>query len=132
MVINFDAPRTLETYVHRIGRTARAGASGAAVTFVEDGDRPLLKEIAKKTRAQLMQRTVPSAAVAAWQGRAEALWGDVGRVLGEEREEARRALPAAPAPRLSLFAAPAAAAALLPPPPPAVLPTIHSPTHHIL
>lgn len=43
VVINFDAPRTLETYLHRIGRTARAGASGAAVTLAEDADRKLLR-----------------------------------------------------------------------------------------
>jgi ATP-dependent RNA helicase DDX27 len=45
VVVNFDAARTLETHLHRIGRTARAGASGLAVTFVEDGDRALLKEV---------------------------------------------------------------------------------------
>jgi ATP-dependent RNA helicase DDX27 len=58
-VINFDAPRTLETYLHRIGRTARAGASGAAVTFIEDGDRPLIKEVVKKGKVQLKQRLLP-------------------------------------------------------------------------
>ena len=44
-VINFDAPAGLDGYLHRIGRTARAGEGGRALTFVEDGDRPLLKEV---------------------------------------------------------------------------------------
>lgn len=44
-VINYDAPRTLEDYLHRIGRTARAGAAGRALTFVEDKDRALLKQV---------------------------------------------------------------------------------------
>jgi hypothetical protein len=34
-----------ETYLHRIGRTARAGAAGRALTFVEDQDRALLKQV---------------------------------------------------------------------------------------
>jgi ATP-dependent RNA helicase DDX27 len=59
VVINFDAPRTLETYLHRIGRTARAGASGAAVTFIEDGDRALIKEVVKKGKVALKQRLLP-------------------------------------------------------------------------
>ncbi len=44
-VINYDAPRTLENYLHRIGRTARAGAAGRALTLVTDADRPLLKQV---------------------------------------------------------------------------------------
>ena len=44
-VVNFDAPGSLSSYMHRIGRTARAGAAGRAVTFAEDADRPLLKEV---------------------------------------------------------------------------------------
>ena len=43
-VVNFDAPDGLSAYLHRIGRTARAGAAGRAITFAEDADRPLLKE----------------------------------------------------------------------------------------
>jgi ATP-dependent RNA helicase DDX27 len=43
-VINFDAPASLAGYLHRIGRTARAGAAGRSVTFAGDGARPLLKE----------------------------------------------------------------------------------------
>ena len=35
-VINFDAPGAREDYVHRVGRTARAGASGVGITFVVD------------------------------------------------------------------------------------------------
>lgn len=59
-VVNFDAPRTLETYLHRIGRTARAGRSGLALTLAEDGDRALLKAIVKRAGVELKQRTVPA------------------------------------------------------------------------
>ena len=71
----------------RIGRTARAGAEGQAVTFIEDADRRLLKEIVKKTGVQMQQREVPAAAVQQWQGKVEGSHGDVWRVLKEEREE---------------------------------------------
>ena len=74
----------------RIGRTARAGAEGQAVTFIEDADRRLLKEIVKKTGVQMQQREVPAAAVQQWQGKVEGSHGDVWRVLKEEREEKRR------------------------------------------
>ncbi len=44
-VINFDLPNVPETYVHRIGRTARAGASGIALSFCEAEERPYLADI---------------------------------------------------------------------------------------
>jgi superfamily II DNA/RNA helicase len=37
-VINFDVPEDVETYIHRVGRTARAGRSGTAITFVGQHD----------------------------------------------------------------------------------------------
>ncbi|KAI8466360.1 MAG: P-loop containing nucleoside triphosphate hydrolase protein [Monoraphidium minutum] len=87
-VINFDAPRTLETYLHRIGRTARAGAAGAAVTLAEDADRKLLRDVVKRGRAALRQRLVPAGAVGAWQGKVEKAEPDVQEVLREEYAEA--------------------------------------------
>jgi ATP-dependent RNA helicase RhlE len=47
MVINFDLPDVVETYVHRIGRTGRAGASGIALTFCSQDDHMLVKDIQK-------------------------------------------------------------------------------------
>jgi ATP-dependent RNA helicase RhlE len=49
-VVNFDVPEVPETYVHRIGRTARAGASGMAMTFCDSEERPDLRNIEKLTR----------------------------------------------------------------------------------
>ncbi|MFZ1990692.1 MAG: DEAD/DEAH box helicase [Alphaproteobacteria bacterium] len=45
LVINYDLPEVPETYVHRIGRTARAGNVGRAVSFCAEHERPLLKAI---------------------------------------------------------------------------------------
>lgn len=46
-VINYDLPAEAETYVHRIGRTARAGASGDAISFCSGADRAYLRDIEK-------------------------------------------------------------------------------------
>lgn len=45
LVVNFDVPHDAEDYVHRIGRTARAGADGAAITLVSEKDMPYFRKI---------------------------------------------------------------------------------------
>ena len=52
-VINYDLPHVPESYVHRIGRTARAGADGSAIAFCTPEDRGLLRDIEKTIRAQV-------------------------------------------------------------------------------
>ncbi|HKX06696.1 MAG TPA: DEAD/DEAH box helicase [Stellaceae bacterium] len=52
-VINFDLPNVPETYVHRIGRTARAGAAGIAISFCDRAERGSLRDIEKLTRRPL-------------------------------------------------------------------------------
>ncbi len=52
-VINFDLPNEPETYVHRIGRTARAGALGQAISFCDHDERAYLANIEKTTRQKL-------------------------------------------------------------------------------
>jgi ATP-dependent RNA helicase RhlE len=52
-VINFDLPNEPESYVHRIGRTARAGASGVALSLCDNSERPFLRDIEKLTRRRL-------------------------------------------------------------------------------
>ncbi len=49
-VVNFELPNVPEAYVHRIGRTARAGAEGIAISFCAGDERSLLKDIEKLTR----------------------------------------------------------------------------------
>ena len=53
MVINYDLPDVAETYVHRIGRTGRAGHSGMALTFCASDERPMLADIQKLTGKKL-------------------------------------------------------------------------------
>jgi ATP-dependent RNA helicase RhlE len=52
-VINFEIPSEPETYVHRIGRTARAGASGVALSFCDSEERPALRDIERLIRASV-------------------------------------------------------------------------------
>jgi ATP-dependent RNA helicase RhlE len=52
-VVNYELPETPEAYVHRIGRTARAGASGRAISLCDNAERPLLRQIEKLTRQSL-------------------------------------------------------------------------------
>jgi ATP-dependent RNA helicase RhlE len=52
-VINFDLPNVSEQYVHRIGRTARAGAAGIAIAFCAEDERAYLKGIERVTRQRL-------------------------------------------------------------------------------
>ena len=52
-VINFDLPNVPESYVHRIGRTARAGAAGIAISFCDGEERAFLRDIERLTRQKV-------------------------------------------------------------------------------
>jgi len=58
-VFNFEIPNVAEQYVHRIGRTARAGADGVALSFVAPDERPYLRDIEKLTKVKLTVKPLP-------------------------------------------------------------------------
>src|SRR5205823_3017869 len=60
-VVNFDIPNIPETYVHRIGRTARAGAAGIAISFCDHNEKAFLLDIER-----LLGRRAGGAAEAGW------------------------------------------------------------------
>ncbi|WP_454117540.1 DEAD/DEAH box helicase [Microbacterium lacticum] len=60
-VVNFDLPIDTESYVHRIGRTGRAGRTGDAISFVTPRERRMLASIEKATRQPLTEMALPSA-----------------------------------------------------------------------
>ncbi len=64
-VVNFDLPDVPEQYVHRIGRTARAGADGIAIAFCSPDERINLRDIEKTTRQQLPVAPLPEGFIAA-------------------------------------------------------------------
>ncbi|WP_421844826.1 DEAD/DEAH box helicase [Mycobacterium sp.] len=59
-VLNYDIPHDTESYVHRIGRTGRAGRRGSALLFVSPRERHLLKAIEKATRQTLTETELPT------------------------------------------------------------------------
>jgi ATP-dependent RNA helicase RhlE len=58
-VINFELPNVPEQYVHRIGRTARAGAAGVAIAYCAEDERPFLRDIEKLTRQKIAIAPLP-------------------------------------------------------------------------
>ena len=58
-VINYELPNVPEQYVHRIGRTARAGADGVAIAFCAEDERAYLKDIRKATDAEFERLPLP-------------------------------------------------------------------------
>ena len=64
LVINYDIPNVSETYVHRIGRTGRASASGIALSFCDVEGRPYLRDIDKliKPKSKFKFRWQPGSA----------------------------------------------------------------------
>ncbi|HCG77607.1 MULTISPECIES: DEAD/DEAH box helicase [unclassified Thalassolituus] len=61
-VINYDIPQDTESYVHRIGRTGRAGREGEAIVFVRGREKRMLRDIEKATRQPIEEMPLPSAA----------------------------------------------------------------------
>lgn len=59
-VINYSIPRELDIYVHRIGRTARGGNTGVAMSFVTPKQRGVIGRIEKMTKSRLKAGTIPS------------------------------------------------------------------------
>lgn len=60
-VINYDMPEDLDTYIHRIGRTGRAGKEGTAVSFVTSEEEYLVGEFELRTGMRIEKRDVPDA-----------------------------------------------------------------------
>jgi superfamily II DNA helicase RecQ len=96
-VINFDMPNSVETYIHRIGRTARAGRSGKSCTLIGENKRNLMKEVIKdsekkaasseKTQensAMIRTRTLPSTVIAYFASKIQSLEDHVDEVLQAE------------------------------------------------
>ncbi|GAD80717.1 ATP-dependent RNA helicase SrmB [Vibrio ezurae] len=57
-VINYDLPRTADVYLHRIGRTARAGKKGNAVSLVEAHDQSMIERVERYTKEAIKERFI--------------------------------------------------------------------------
>ncbi|KAL8675590.1 MAG: hypothetical protein Q9168_000102 [Polycauliona sp. 1 TL-2023] len=88
-VLNYTAPQSLNIYLHRVGRTARAGAPGRSCTLAAEPDRKVVKAAVKAARAQgakVVSRTVDSDVVDEWHKKAEDLADEIDAILHEEKE----------------------------------------------
>ncbi len=63
-VVNYDLPNVPESYVHRIGRTARAGSAGVAISFCNGEERAFLRDIEKLTRQSIPAAPLPAGILA--------------------------------------------------------------------
>jgi ATP-dependent RNA helicase SrmB len=57
-VINYDMPRSADVYLHRIGRTARAGKKGCAISLVEAHDQPMMERISRYIKEDIKERFI--------------------------------------------------------------------------
>lgn len=57
-VINYDMPRSADVYLHRIGRTARAGKKGCAISIIEAHDQPMMDRVARYTKESIKERFI--------------------------------------------------------------------------
>lgn len=89
-VVNYEAPQTHEIYLHRVGRTARAGKSGRACTIAAEPDRKIVKVAVKSARqqgAKVVSRVMEVKEVDAMHARVEAFKSEIEEILKEEKEE---------------------------------------------
>lgn len=89
-VINYEAPQSLEIYLHRVGRTARAGRSGRSCTLAAEQDRKIVKAAVKSGRAQgakIVSRVIEAGEADKWAEKVEGMKEEIVEVLEEEQED---------------------------------------------
>ena len=92
IVINAEMPRSTSTYVHRVGRTARAGKHGRSVTLVSDARRKVMKDLLKTDAAGVggtngigvLSRTIPVAIITHFISKIAAIEGKISDYLQDE------------------------------------------------
>ncbi|KAK6524872.1 nucleolar DEAD-box protein required for synthesis of 60S ribosomal subunit [Arthrobotrys megalospora] len=88
-VINFELPQSHEIYTHRVGRTARAGRSGRAITLAAEADRKIVKKAIKagQESGKVVSRTLDVAKVDELTEKLNGMEDDVEAILEDEKEE---------------------------------------------
>ncbi|XP_011410512.2 PREDICTED: probable ATP-dependent RNA helicase DDX27 [Amphimedon queenslandica] len=86
-VINYSMPPTVKQYIHRVGRTARAGKSGKSVTLVGEKGRKVLKEIVKGAKCPPKNRVIPAEVIEKYKSKISSLESEIRDILKQEEEE---------------------------------------------
>ncbi|KAL5612702.1 hypothetical protein BROUX41_004209 [Berkeleyomyces rouxiae] len=90
IVINYEAPQKPEIYVHRVGRTARAGRRGIACTLAAEPDRKVVKAAVKTGKAQgakIVSRVIEAAEADKWQAKVDGWADEIEDIMKEEHME---------------------------------------------
>lgn len=96
-VFNFDLPTEPESYVHRVGRTGRAGATGVAIAFCSGDERGSLRDIERLTRQRLRVQGTPELQAIGREVRVDEGSSDVRRPQGQSRQPQGRRPQSRPA-----------------------------------
>ncbi|KAJ1501112.1 nucleolar DEAD-box protein required for synthesis of 60S ribosomal subunit [Coelomomyces lativittatus] len=86
-VINIDMPSTMEIYLHRVGRTARAGRPGRSISLITESDRGLLRTLLSKPTLQMHQRVIRKEVLQKYARKLEKAKTKVPALLEEEKKE---------------------------------------------
>jgi len=86
-VINYAMPMSFKHYIHRVGRTARAGKSGRSISMVAENDRWLVKEIIKSSAIPVKSRVIPSEVIQVYKDKVEQLSAKIVEKFKEEQAE---------------------------------------------
>ncbi|KAH8815850.1 P-loop containing nucleoside triphosphate hydrolase protein [Xylogone sp. PMI_703] len=89
-VINYEAPQSHEIYLHRVGRTARAGRSGRACTLAAESDRKVVKAAVKAGRSQgakIVSRVIEATEADKWAEKVTEMEDEIKEILKDEKEE---------------------------------------------
>lgn len=86
-VINFVMPISVEHYIHRVGRTARAGRAGISVSLAGESERKMVKEIIKNATNPVKNRIIPNEIVEKYRKKVNALEAEIEKVLEDEEAE---------------------------------------------
>ena len=86
-VINYNMPRDMSSYVHRVGRTARIGNTGRAVSLIGENDREAMKEVIRTSKNPVHKRTIPESVLESSQKALDNVAEKVELILEQEREE---------------------------------------------
>ena len=86
-VINMTLPNNYKSYVHRVGRTARAGARGKSISLVGEQERFMLKTIHKSASASLKARNIDAEIIAQFRAKLVELEPKVKKIIIMENEE---------------------------------------------
>jgi len=86
-VVNYQLPETIEQYIHRVGRTARAGRAGRSVSFATEQNRKIVRQIVKHAVRPVKSRVIPSQIIAKYIRKIADCEPEVKQIVEEETAE---------------------------------------------